>query len=976
LLIDSVTDYAIFMLDADGFVLSWNRGAERIKGYEPHEIIGRHFSTFYCEEDVIGGKPQRILFAARTQGRVEDEGWRQRKDGSRFWASVTVTALWSPDGTLRGFGKVTRDLSAKRVAEEELRASEERLRLLVENVVDYAIYMLDLTGKVTTWNLGAERMKGYAASEILGQNFEVFFPEEDRREGKPQRELDIARERGHYEDEGWRVRKDGSRFWANAVMAAARDARGRLVGFTKITRDLTERREAEATERRLVLERTARAAAERSEQELRMSELRYRALSRRLEVILDGVADAILVQNRSGRLVYVNRAAAAACGFESTQELLDVQIEGLLDRFEVIDERGSMVERTQLPGNEAISSNIRRNASLYVRNRRTREERWYQVRACPVLAEDGTPDLSVSIWHDVTLGTVHELRWKCLADATAALSSSLDVGEMSNALARVLAPKLADWCWVDAGTDDEFRCVAAATPRDEGRQDSFLLQRELGSPTPETLSSIWRVFRTAKSELFHVDGLQNLQRFSSDGAQTAGLRELGVTSFLMTPMRIRSRVFGVITLVSVGSRRQFGSTDLELLEEIGHRAGVALENASLYAAARDAAATAEAASRMKDEFLATVSHELRTPLNAIVGWASILKDRVDDPVVARPVQVIHRNALAQVKIIDDILDVSRIVTGKLRMDIKPTELVSVVREAIEVIRPSATTKGITIRFSPPSRPYSLEADPGRLQQVVWNLLSNAVKFTEAGGRIELTLDEVGENVVLSVSDTGDGIDPDFLPFVFDRFRQADSSTSRKFGGLGLGLALVRHIVELHGGTVKAESAGLGHGSTFTLTLPLPEDRGTTLETPLRPSPTTPQFGTVLANLRVVVVEDEPDSRELVTTILGKAGAIVQVSASAAEGLRLLECSETQVLVSDLGMPDEDGYALIRRVRRHPSDHIRQIPALALTALASEEDRRKAIGAGFTCHLGKPVDPKELVDTILAMARAAAEQHSA
>ncbi|MGC4066154.1 MAG: PAS domain-containing sensor histidine kinase [Polyangiaceae bacterium] len=767
LLIDSVTDYAIFMLDPDGFVVSWNRGAERIKGYEPHEIIGRHFSAFYCEEDVTGGKPQRILFAARTQGRVEDEGWRRRKDGSKFWASVTVTALWSADGTLRGFGKVTRDMSAKRVAEEELRSSEERLRLLVENVVDYAIYMLDLGGRVTTWNLGAQRMKGYEANEILGRNFEVFFPEEDRLDGKPQRELDIARELGRHEDEGWRVRKDGSRFWANAVMTAARDARGRLVGYTKITRDLTARREAEATERRLVLERTARAAAEKSEQELRLSELRYRALSRRLEVILDGVADAILVQNRSGRLVYVNRAAAAACGFESTQELLDVQVEGLLDRFEVIDERGTMVERTQLPGNEAISSNTRRNASLYVRNRQTREERWYQVRACPVLAEDGTPDLSVSIWHDVTLGTIHELRWKCLADATAALSSSLDIEEMSHALASVLSPKLADVCWVDAVVGDELRCVAAATPNDDERHDSFLLKRSLRTATPETLAAIWRVFQTAKSEVLRVSSSEDLQRFSSDSTHTAVLRELGVTSLLATPMRIRDRIFGVITLVSVGSRKQFGSTDLELLEEIGRRAGVALENASLYGAARDAAASAEAASRMKDEFLATVSHELRTPLNAIVGWASILKDRVDDPAVARPVQVIHRNAVAQVKIIDDILDVSRIVTGKLRMDFKPTELVSVVREAIEVIRPSATSKGIKITFSPPSRPYYLEADPGRLQQVVWNLLSNAVKFTEPGGPIELSLQDVDNGIVLSVTDSGEGIAPDFLPFVFD-----------------------------------------------------------------------------------------------------------------------------------------------------------------------------------------------------------------
>jgi PAS domain S-box-containing protein len=974
LLIDSVADYAIFMLDPDGFVISWNLGAERIKGYEPQEIIGRHFSRFYCEEDATGGKPQRILLAARKHGRHEDEGWRLRKDGSRFWACVTVTALFSPDGSLRGFGKVTRDLSAKRVAEEELRASEERFRLLVENVVDYAIYMLDLGGRITTWNLGAERMKGYGASEILGRNFDVFFPEEARAEGKPQKELEITRERGRFEDEGWRVRKDGTRFWANAVLTATRDARGRLMGFTKITRDLTARREAEVTERRLVLERAAREAAEASERELRLSELRYRALSRRLEVILDGVADAILVQDRAGKLVYANRAAAAACELESTEALLHVQIEGLLDRFEVIDERGSSVERTQLPGNEAISSNTRRNTSLYVRNRRTREERWYQVRACPVMDEDGTPELSVSIWQDVTLETIHEFRWRCLADATAALSSSLHVQEMANALAKVLIHKLADVCWVDAVSGGELRCVATATPADDTEQESFLLAREHQAPTPEMLTSIWRVFRSGTSEVLRLDGNQDVRRFSTEAAQTNAIVDLGLTSILLTPMRIRNQVFGVITLFCVGSRRQFGPTDLELLEEIGQRAGVALENASLYATTRDAAAAAEAASRMKDEFLATVSHELRTPLNAIVGWASILKDRVEDPTMVRPVQVIHRNAVAQVKIIDDILDVSRIVTGKLRMDVKPTELVSVVREAVEVIRPSAAGKRIAIQFDSPHQPYSLNADPERLQQVVWNLLSNAVKFTGAGGHVGLALRDEGGYVVLSVSDTGNGIAPDFLPYVFDRFRQADSSTSRKFGGLGLGLALVRHIVELHGGTVTAESAGLGLGATFTLKLPLPKDQRAEPESvPKRPAASATCAATLLQDVHVVVVEDDPDARELFTTILTKAGAHVRVAASAAEGLRLLEGRGADVLVSDVGMPDEDGYALLRRIRQHPTNAIRGIPALALTALAGEEDRSKAVGAGFTSHLGKPVDPTELVDSLATLVRGASRR---
>ncbi len=641
LLVSSVLDYAIFMLDGDGHILTWNRGAELIKGWKPDEIIGRHFSTFYPPEDIAAKKPERELVEVIAKGRIEDEGWRLRKDGTRFWANVVITALRDESGNLRGFAKVTRDLSARYAVDEALRKSEERFRLLVEAVGDYAIYMLDRAGCVTTWNLGAERMKGYLSAEVVGRHFSIFFPDEARQAGIPEHELEVAAKEGRFEDEGWRLRKDGTRFWANVVVTALRAPSGELVGYAKVTRDLTARRTAEETERNLMHAQAAREAAE----------------------------------------------------------------------------------------------------------------------------------------------------------------------------------------------------------------------------------------------------------------------------------------------------------------------GVAKK--------------AEEANRIKDEFLATVSHELRTPLNAILGWARILRQRQLEPTVAKGVEVIDRNAEAQVKLIEDILDVSRIVTGKLRVETRPTDLLTIAQEAIEVIRPSASAKQIAVHLDAAQDKLIVAGDPERLRQVAWNLLSNAVKFTDPRGTITIRVEKDASMVTLSVTDTGRGIARDFLPYVFDRFQQADASTTRRFGGLGLGLALVRHIIELHGGTVHAESAGPGQGATFTITIPVHAIASADeAKSAAAASGTKPP---VLSDLRVLIVDDDPDARELLTAVLQGAGAITETAANAEEAMEKMRRFRPQVLVSDIGMPEEDGYSLMRRLRDlDPTDGGR-IPSVALTAYTRGEDRSKSLAAGFTTHMGKPVIPEELVATVANLA---------
>ena len=573
LLVSSVKDYAIFLLDESGRIKTWNSGAERIKGYAPHEIIGRHFSIFYPEADIQSGKPAMELEVARETGRFEDEGWRLRKDGTRFWANVVITAVYDERGKLIGFGKVTRDLTKRRNAEEQLRQSEEMFRLLVASVKDYAIFMLDPEGHVMTWNAGAERIKGYAPREIIGHHFSEFYSEADVRDGKPARELEIARENGSVEDEGWRLRRDGSRFWANVVITAVFDERRVLRGFTKVTRDMTERKRSEEVQQALQEQREARLQAE---EERRRAEASFR------------------------------------------------------------------------------------------------------------------------------------------------------------------------------------------------------------------------------------------------GAQEAN--------------------------------------------------------------------------RAKDEFLMTLSHELRTPLTSILGWARLLPTmRPDEDGFTDAIVSINRSAQLQARLIDDVLDVSRIVSGKLRLRVEDVDIEHVLTAAVATVGPSADAKMITIGTSFGPHLGSIVADATRLQQVVWNLLTNAVKFTPKSGRIVLGARRTASHVQIAITDSGSGIDPRFLPHAFEPFRQAEIPSTRVHGGLGLGLSIVRYLVEAHGGTVAAESAGRDQGSTFTVTLPLGALAASRPE-PVASSefPSETVLPKRLGGVTILLVDDDDESRRLVDTVLTRAGAQVTVTASGPEALEALQ----------------------------------------------------------------------------------------
>ncbi len=427
----------------------------------------------------------------------------------------------------------------------------------------------------------------------------------------------------------------------------------------------------------------------------------------------------------------------------------------------------------------------------------------------------------------------------------------------------------------------------------------------------------------------------------------------------------------LLSLMFVGAAalisRRFDERRRMLEKEVAERKRAEERREALLASERAARSDAERATRLKDEFVATMSHELRTPLNAIVGWASILRRDHRPESVRQGVEVIERNAKLQARMVEDLLDMSRILSGKLAMELQRTDLSGVIEAAVAAVRPVADAKDVRLHTAmSPTAPVN--GDPGRLQQVLWNLLTNAIKFTPPNGMVMIVAHEIeregARSVEIRVSDTGQGIDPKFLPFVFDRFRQADASTTRRHGGLGLGLSIVKTLVELHQGTVEAHSEGEGRGSTFTVRLPLAEKQVSAIAV-AKEEPT--EEGAPLAGLRVLVVDDEADARTLARRVLEERGAEVVTVGSAVEALQAVDAGdELSVVVSDIGMPEHDGYELITRMRAMPGT-VGQVPAVALTALARDEDRKRTLLAGYQVHISKPIDPAELVTVIATLA---------
>jgi PAS domain S-box-containing protein len=642
---------------------------------------------------------------------------------------------------------------------------------LVEEIKDYAIFHLDIKGFILSWNRGAQLIFGFSKDEIIGQHSTILFTPEDRAQNRPENELKTAKETGRAEDTRWHLRKDGSRFFAQGVTTALRDETGKLLGYAKIARDDTGRKEMEEA--------------------LLESEEKYR-------IVAETATDAIISINEQSIILFINRAATRIFGYQ-IEQMTGQPLTMLMPEY---------LRHLHSAGQERYLKTGKKHVN------------WEHIEV-PALHKDG---------HEFPL--------------------ELSFGEFS---------------------------------------------------------------------------------------------------------KNNKHIF-------IGIARDI--TERKKAEE---------EREQLFLSEQEARAEAERANRLKDEFLATLSHELRTPLNAILGWSQVLQyNNLDEAGIKRATATIERNARAQNQLIDDILDVSRIITGKLRLDVRAVDLSNVISEAVDAARPAAEAKNIRLQTLIDPQATQISGDPDRLQQVVWNLLSNAIKFTPKYGRVQLRLERVNSHIEIVVSDTGAGIKPEFLPFVFERFRQSDGSMTRRHGGLGLGLAIVRQLVELHGGAVSVESKGEGQGSTFIVSLPCLPIR-LEAEEDLPRSHRTAQNGSELdcppelSGLHVLLVDDEADSRELLNFVLESCGAQISTASSAVEAVELIKRERFDVIISDIGMPEEDGFSLIRKIRSFPNEQGGNIPAIALTAYARAEDRVQALRSGFHMHIAKPVESVELIAAVANLA---------
>jgi len=789
-------------------------------------------------------------------------------------------------------------------------------------------------------------------------------------------------------------------------------------GFISIVEDITdERAEAEQAEMEraqlLTNERAARADVERVQQQL--------------TAIFETSPIGIGLLDNEQRFVAINEALAEINGL-SREQHLGHTIPELFGRFD--PELVALFQKIYSTGELFISPQF----AVNVPGRDDRRPGYYNVHYLPTANRSGTVEETLIYVVDVTERVRLEQGRTFLSEASNLLASSLDYQTTLEQVARLAVPGLADLCCIhifeEDGSIQQLAMVHANSKNlrwtNELRQNYGL---NLNAPRGVAFT-----LRTGESDLLAEISDELLVKIAQDARHLEILRQMELKSAMAVPLIAYQKVLGAISFISTGSQRRYDQTDLALVEELARRASIAIDNARLYRTAQRDRVRAESANRVKDEFLAVLSHELRTPLNPILGWTQLLRSRqFNHETAQQALETIERNAKLLTQLIEDLLDVSRILQGKLSLNATTVNLVSIIEAALDTVQLSAEAKGIDLRFEIANSSvdnsrtihdvsdsssgshtlrslihrslFQVSGDSARLQQLVWNLLSNAIKFTPEGGRVDVTLsfimghsswvtdgassindaqqitadqmrvandtqlkpDEQEQTVnyaQITVSDTGKGIHPDFLPHVFEYFRQEDSKTTRIFGGLGLGLAIVRHIVELHGGTVDAESPGEGLGATFVVRLPLLRQESGATDKPR--SHSAPSIAHPLQGIRVLAVDDDEDMRELLTFILRQAGAIVTVAASGLEALAILQKTRPDVLLADIAMPQMDGYTLLRQIRERIPEQEKQIPAIAVTAYAGELNERRVFAAGFQHYISKPLEPDRLIQEIVQL----------
>ena len=797
---------------------------------------------------------------------------------------------------------------------------------------DDAIVSKNLDGIIRSWNRAAERMFGYTADEAVGRSIRMIIPaDRQAEEDTVLSRIRAGQAVAHFET--IRQRKDGTLIPISLTVSPIYDDAGTVVGASKIARDISDRKRSDLA-------------------------------ARRLAAVVESSDDAIITKSLDSIITSWNPAAERLFGYTEA-EALGQSIRMLIPQ-DLQDEEDTVLAKIR--AGEVVDH------YETVRRRKDGTSVSISLTVSPIRNDEGTVVGASKIARDVTersrlLAAAQEqvAITQKLSDVGAVLASTLE----QDTIVRKVSDTATELTHAEFGAF--FYTVRDTTSGDAGMlytlsgepRDAFA-----GFPPPRASAVFGPTFRGERA--VRLDDVTDDPGYASIApyfGMPAG--HLPVRSYLAVPVK---GVYGDIIGGLFFAHSQAGAFTDEherLAQGIAAWASVALENSRLYGEVQDA-------NRLKDEFLAVLSHELRTPLNAIVGYARLLRGGILPPEKAtRGLETLERNATWLTQIVEDVLDVSRIISGKIRLDVQPVELPLIVDNAVATVQPTADAKGVRLQTIIDPRVGPVSGDPDRLQQVVWNLVTNAVKFTPKKGRVQVRLERVDSHVEVVVSDTGIGIRPEFLPYVFDRFRQAEGGTTRRTGGLGLGLAIVRHIVEMHGGSVYAASAGEGEGATFRVRLPLmivhPEAKEKHREHP-RTGRMEPLSGLAdLRGIRVLAVDDEEDALTLLRVVLETAGAEVTTVASPHNALERIEAVRPHVLVLDLGMPGMDGFELIARIRASTNPDVRDLPAAALTAFARSEDRTKALRSGFEMHLAKPVDPGELVASVATLVRRSRNQ---
>jgi PAS domain S-box-containing protein len=949
----------VIVTDVQGHITSLNPVAENLTGWRKAEAIGRPLEEAFCILHETTRQPVeapivRVLQAGVVMG-LGNHTILIAKDGTELPIDDSAAPVKDEEGTVRGVVLVFRDVTEKRRLErlqrdlhaqlerqvqertEELRRSEERFRLLVEGTKDYAIFLLDHKGYIESWNPGAERIKGYQADEIIGQHFSRFYSAEDILAGKPNLELEMAAANGKYEEEDWRLRKDGSRFWASVLITALHDDAGNIRGFSKITRNMTQRMEAEATARRLAAEQAARQAAEANADMIRQQH-------EELRVTLESIGDAVIAADPEGKVTLLNPVAQRLTGW-STKEAFGQPL-GIV--FNIKN------ERTGQQAEDPVARVLREGVVIGLGNHTILTARDGTLRpvedsAAPITDEQGRVIGVVLVFHDVTQRRWAEQATHFLADASAALAGLVDYKSTLQKVAGLAVPHYADWCAVDLLEESGSLQRLAVAHVDPAK---IQLAHEAYRRYPPDLQAPHgppHVIRTGQAELVPEITDDMILAAGRDEEHLRLLHQLGLRSYLCVPLVVQGRSLGAITFIHAESGRRYGPADLQLAQDLAHRAAIAIENSRLYSELRET-------DRKKDEFLAMLAHELRNPLAPLRNAVQILRMRgVDAATAERARDMMERQIHNIVRLVDDLLDVSRIMQGKIYLRKEPVEIATIVAGAVETAQPFIDAQGHHLTVSLPQEPVLLEADAVRLAQVVNNLLTNSAKYMKGKGRIWLEVERKGEELVLRVRDTGIGIAPDLLPHVFDLFVQAEHGVGRAQGGLGIGLTLVRRLVELHGGHITAYSEGLGKGSEFTVRVPaLPPSRAAAKAVPERWEVSPTPHGT---RRRILVVDDNVDAGESLAMLLRLVGQDVQLVHDGPSALEAAQAQRPDLVFLDIGMPVMDGYEAARRLRQQFGPD--QMKLVALTGWGQDEDRRRSQAAGFDRHLVKPVDPAVL-----------------